>query len=119
MRTLIATVGSALLLTSARGSTDFDLRGIARVAHVRQKEPTLRYGREYFREISGDAEHFGHPIDGHCTLVFSRVLDVEEMVVFMNLDMSKRSDCVAARRSTRPQHRRKRYREDSEDERRA
>src|SRR3989454_12815337 len=29
MRTLIA-VGTALLLTSARGSTDFDLRGIAR-----------------------------------------------------------------------------------------
>ena len=30
MRALIAALGSALLLTSARGSTEFDLRGIAR-----------------------------------------------------------------------------------------
>ena len=31
MRTLIATVGTVLLLALARGSTDFNLRGIARV----------------------------------------------------------------------------------------
>jgi glycosidase len=70
-------------------------RDIARIAAIRAQENTLRYVREYFREISGDAEHFGHPIDGHCTLAFSRVLDVEEMLVCMNLDMQERSDAIA------------------------
>jgi glycosidase len=70
-------------------------RSIGRIAAVRSSESTLRYGREYFREISGDAEHFGHPIDGHCTLAFSRVLDLEEMLVCINLDLQERHDAVA------------------------
>jgi len=70
-------------------------KSIARIAAIRANEPTLRYGREYFREISGNGKDFGHPIDGHCTLAFSRVFDVEEMLVCMNLDMNKRDDCVA------------------------
>ena len=70
-------------------------RNIAKIAKIRAAEKTLRYGREYFREISGDAEHFGHPIDGHCTLAFARVFDVESMIVCMNLDMEKRNDAIA------------------------
>lgn len=70
-------------------------RGIARIAKNRAQEKTLRFGREYFREISGDAETFGHPIDGHCTLAFSRVFDVESILVCMNLDMEKRNDAIA------------------------
>ncbi|MEO6436744.1 MAG: alpha-amylase family glycosyl hydrolase [Tepidisphaeraceae bacterium] len=69
-------------------------QGIARVAEVRKDHPTLRYGREYFREISGNGEDFGHPIDGRCTLAFSRVHDVDEMIVCLNLDMAKRVDCI-------------------------
>ena len=68
---------------------------IARIASIRNEQPTLRYGREYFREISGNAKDFGHPIDGHCTLAFSRVFDVDEMLVCINLDMEKRGDAIA------------------------
>jgi glycosidase len=70
-------------------------RGIARIAHIRANERTLRFGREYFREISGDGEHFGHPIGPHSTLAFSRVLDVESILVCMNLDMKKHEDAIA------------------------
>ena len=41
MRILIAAVGSALLLTSARGSTDFDLRGIARAGERPQSNAVV------------------------------------------------------------------------------
>jgi glycosidase len=67
---------------------------IATVAKIRAAEPTLRYGREYFREISGDGKNFGHPIDGNCTLALSRVLDATEILVAMNLTTAGRQDCV-------------------------
>ncbi|MBV8781876.1 MAG: hypothetical protein JO353_10800, partial [Phycisphaerae bacterium] len=67
---------------------------ISKVTRIRAGEPTLRYGRIYFREISGDGEHFGHPVDGNCTLAFARVLDATEIVVAMNLTTAHRDDCV-------------------------
>ena len=67
---------------------------IAKVAKIRKQEPTLRYGREYFREISGDGEHFGHPIDGNCTLALSRVLDSTEILIAMNLTTAPREDRI-------------------------
>ena len=70
-------------------------QGISRIAAVRRDEPTLRYGREYFRDISGNGKDFGPPIDGHCTLAFGRVLDMDEVLVCLNLDMEKRQYCVA------------------------
>jgi len=70
-------------------------KGIARVAAIRSQEKTLCFGREYFREIAGDGQNFGNPIDGKCTLAFSRVFDVDEMVICMNLDMEKRNDWIA------------------------
>jgi hypothetical protein len=69
-------------------------QGIARVAAVRAAEPALRYGRQYFRDISGDGEHFGTPTAGKATLAYSRVLDTEEILVAMNLDTQRRSDWV-------------------------
>ncbi len=69
-------------------------QAIAKIAAVRANEPALRYGREYFREISGDGENFGHPIDSNCTLAFARVLDVTSLIVAMNLTAMERSDCV-------------------------
>jgi glycosidase len=69
-------------------------KGIARIAGVRQQEPALRYGRQYFREISGNGRDFGHPIDGRCTLAYSRILDTNEILVAMNLDTSPRADFV-------------------------
>jgi len=54
----------------------------------------LRYGRQYFREISGSGIGFGYPFDGRCTLGYSRILDTEEVLVALNLDADTRSDYI-------------------------
>ncbi|MBC8108926.1 MAG: hypothetical protein H7Z14_20240 [Anaerolineae bacterium] len=69
-------------------------QGIAEIARVREVEPALRYGRTYFREISGNGEDFGHPIDSHCTMAYARVLDTTSIVVAMNLTALERDDRV-------------------------
>jgi glycosidase len=69
-------------------------QGISELAEIRLQQPALRYGRQYFREISGNGTVFGHPLDGHCTLAYSRILDTEEILVAMNLDNQPRSDYV-------------------------
>jgi glycosidase len=69
-------------------------KGIARIAEARNRHPALRYGRQYFRDISGDGEHFGCPVDGKATLAFSRILDTEEILCCLNLDTEARNDWV-------------------------
>ena len=69
-------------------------QGIARIAAVRRGQPALRYGRQYFREISGNGRDFGHPLDGQCTLAFSRILDSTEVLVALNLDRNPRNDWI-------------------------
>jgi len=69
-------------------------KDIARIAAIRRSEPALRYGRQYFREISGNGRDFGHPIDGTCTLAYSRILDTTEILVAMNLDSNPRDEFV-------------------------
>ncbi len=69
-------------------------KGISAIAAVRAQEPALRYGRQYFREISGNGSSFGHPLDGQCTLAFSRILDASEILVALNLDGNPRSDYI-------------------------
>src|SRR5574337_1021925 len=69
-------------------------QAITRIAAVRRREPALRYGRQYFREISGNGTDFGYPIDGRCTLAYSRILDDTEIVIAMNLDTLPRQDYV-------------------------
>jgi glycosidase len=69
-------------------------KGIARIVSVRQREPALRYGRQYFREISGNGRDFGHPLNGTCTLAYSRILDTSEILVAMNLGTNPRADFV-------------------------
>jgi glycosidase len=69
---------------------------IAKLTKVRSEMPALRCGRQYFREISGDGEHFGYPHsgDGHCTLAYSRILDTSEVLVALNLDRDPRNDAI-------------------------
>ncbi len=69
-------------------------KGIQKISQIRQHQPALRYGRQYFREISGNGRDFGHPLDGHCTLAYSRILDTEELLVCMNLDDQPRQDYI-------------------------
>lgn len=67
---------------------------IREIAAVRAREPALRYGRQYFREISRDGGAFAFPTAGG-TLAFSRILDTEERTVALNLSTAPRDDRVA------------------------
>ncbi len=74
-------------------------RAIAAIAAVRRGQPALRYGRLYFREISGNGRDFGHPTSGDCILAYSRILDTQEVLVALNLSNATRSDCITVDRS--------------------
>src|SRR5206468_4908112 len=67
---------------------------IAKIAKVVRTNEPLRFGRMYFRQISGDEEHFGLPFGNAYTLAFSRVLYPEEVLVAYNVENSKRHDSV-------------------------
>ncbi|MCX6676347.1 MAG: alpha-amylase family glycosyl hydrolase [Methanothrix sp.] len=67
---------------------------ISHIAKIRKQEPALRYGRQYFRAISGNGVDFGYPIDGKCTLAYSRILDDTEILIAMNLDSKPRIELV-------------------------
>jgi glycosidase len=69
-------------------------RAIAAIAQVMRDTAELRFGRMYYRELSGDGEHFGLPYGGDYTLAFSRVLWGSEVLVAYNVSSRPRSDCV-------------------------
>jgi glycosidase len=62
----------------------FFYRQIASLGKVRASLPALRYGRFYFRPISGDGQHFGISTFPQGLLVFSRILMDQEVVVAAN-----------------------------------
>ncbi len=57
---------------------------IQRINQVRREQPALRYGRFYFRPISGNGVNFGVSTFTGGVLAFSRVLNDEEAVVVAN-----------------------------------
>ncbi len=59
-------------------------REIAAIAKVNREKPALRFGRMYFREISGNGTDFGLPTGHPCTLAFSRILADQEVLVAFN-----------------------------------
>jgi glycosidase len=59
---------------------------ISQIAAVRRQSPALRYGRFYFRPISGDGQQFGVSPFLNGTLAFSRILMDQEIVVVANTD---------------------------------
>ena len=68
---------------------------IAAIAKVNQGHPALRFGRMYFRDVSGDGKSFGMPQEHPCTLAFARVLAKQEVVVAYNTSVDEpRNDCV-------------------------
>ncbi len=70
-------------------------REISAIAAVNRAEHAIRFGRMYFREVSGDGRSFGYPQSHPCTLAFSRVLAHEEVLVVYNTSTTeKRSDFV-------------------------
>ena len=55
-----------------------------KIATVRAANPSLRYGRFYFRPISGDGLNFGISTFNPGVLAFSRILNDEETVIVAN-----------------------------------
>ena len=70
-------------------------RGMADIARLNRKLEALRFGRMYFREISGNGVDFGLPQGHPCTLAFSRILADQEVLVAYNTSTTEsRSDYV-------------------------
>ncbi|HMD98403.1 MAG TPA: alpha-amylase family glycosyl hydrolase [Terriglobia bacterium] len=59
---------------------------ISQIAAVRRQAPALRYGRFYFRPVSGDKQHFGVSTFVNGSLAFSRILMDQEIVIVANTD---------------------------------
>ena len=57
---------------------------IAKIAHINQQFEAVRFGRMYFRQISGNGRDFGFPHGQPCTLAFSRILADQEVLVAYN-----------------------------------
>lgn len=67
---------------------------IAKIAKVMRETEALRFGRMYFRQISGDGTHFGFPYGTTYTLAFSRILYGKEVLVAYNVADQDRKDCI-------------------------
>jgi alpha-amylase len=67
---------------------------IAKIAAVMRAQEPLRFGRMYYRQISGDGEHFGFPFGSTYTLAFSRLMYSQEVLVAYNVSGAERHDRV-------------------------
>jgi glycosidase len=69
--------------------TSFYYKQISRIAQVRALQPALRYGRFYFRPVSGDFQNYGVSPFPQGILAFSRIMMDEEVVVVANTSTSE------------------------------
>jgi glycosidase len=69
-------------------------KAIADIAAVMRSRQPLRFGRMYYRQISGNGHDFGFPFGTAYTLAFSRLLYGQEVLVAYNVAGSARSDSV-------------------------
>jgi alpha-amylase len=69
-------------------------RAIGEVAAVRRARAELRFGRMYYRQISGDGVNFGLAYGSACTLALSRLLYGSEVLVAFNVSGQSRADHV-------------------------
>jgi glycosidase len=54
------------------------------IAQVRASQPALRYGRQYFRQLSGDRTNFSISTTTPGVIAFSRILNTQEVLVVAN-----------------------------------
>jgi hypothetical protein len=59
-------------------------QAIQTLAAVRARQPALRYGRQYFRPLSGDGVHFGISPFASGVLAWSRLLHDQELLIVAN-----------------------------------
>ncbi len=67
---------------------------IAKIAEIMRSEQPLRFGRMYYRQISGDGVTFGPPFGFTYTLAFSRLLYPREVLAAYNVSGGPRNDRV-------------------------
>ncbi len=72
-----------------KGSPAFDpshalYRHLRQLADLRASQPPLRYGRLYFREVSGNGQDFGFSQGRGGVLAFSRILTDREVIFVAN-----------------------------------
>lgn len=65
-------------------------KAVKRIAEQRAALPALRYGRQYFREISGNGTHFGFSPFAPGVVAFSRILNDQELLIVANTGTSER-----------------------------
>lgn len=75
---------------------------IGRIAGVARSTQALRFGRIYYRQISGNGQDFGFPFGNTYTLAFSRLLYGQEVLVAYNVSASPRSDRVVVDATLHP-----------------
>ena len=59
-------------------------RAVQEITQVRSEQPSLRYGRQYFRQVSGNGTEFAVSPYPAGVLAFSRILNDQEVVVVAN-----------------------------------
>jgi glycosidase len=67
---------------------------IAKIANIMRTHAPLRFGRMYYREISGNGVDFGLPYGSTYTLAFSRLLYGQEVLIAYNVSGKSRDDRV-------------------------
>jgi glycosidase len=75
---------------------------IKALSTLRDSEPPLRYGRLYFREVSGNGQDFGHSSGPGGILAFSRILVSREVLVVGNTGEQEFSGAVVLDRDLNP-----------------
>ena len=59
-------------------------QAIQHISLIRDSQPALRYGRCYFRPISGDGVHFGASASAPGIISYSRILSEREILIVAN-----------------------------------
>jgi glycosidase len=62
---------------------------IQEIARIREAEPALRYGRQYFREVSGNGYDFGISTERGGVLAYSRILNDREVLTAVNTSVER------------------------------
>jgi glycosidase len=82
-------------------------KAVKEIATVRKQNPALRYGRQYFRQVSGNGREFGLSCYKPGILAFSRILNDIEVIVVANASVNNSfSGFVIVDYSLNPPHKR-------------
>lgn len=69
---------------NAFDETSYLYKYISKLNQIRANLPELRYGRLYFRELSGDNKNFGYSCYSPGVIAFSRILTDKEVLIVAN-----------------------------------